>query len=47
MLELRLTCEHCHRSLPPNSLEACICGVDLVAYAQLVAIINALPPEQR
>jgi uncharacterized protein len=28
MLELRPTCEHCHRSLPPNSLEARICSYE-------------------
>jgi uncharacterized protein len=25
MLELRPTCEHCNKSLPPDSLEARIC----------------------
>ena len=25
MLELRPTCEHCNKALPPNSLEAMIC----------------------
>jgi hypothetical protein len=25
MLEFRLTCEHCNKPLPPNSLEAHIC----------------------
>jgi hypothetical protein len=32
MLELRPTCEHCNKALPPNSLEARICtyGMDVL-----------------
>jgi hypothetical protein len=28
MLELRPTCEHCNKSLPPASSEACICSFE-------------------
>jgi hypothetical protein len=28
MLELRPTCEHCNRALPPESLEAMICSFE-------------------
>lgn len=28
MLELRPTCEHCNKSLPPNSTEAMICSFE-------------------
>jgi len=28
MLELRPTCEHCHRALPPDSTEARICSYE-------------------
>lgn len=28
MLELRPTCEHCNKSLPPNSNEAMICSFE-------------------
>ncbi len=28
MLELRPTCEHCNRELPPDSLEAMICSYE-------------------
>ncbi|MEE2730701.1 MAG: DUF1272 domain-containing protein [Pseudomonadota bacterium] len=28
MLELRPTCEHCNKPLPPNSLEAMICSYE-------------------
>ena len=28
MLELRPTCEHCNRKLPPDSLEAMICSFE-------------------
>jgi uncharacterized protein len=37
MLELRPTCEHCHRSLPPNSLEARICSYECTFCATCVA----------
>ena len=28
MLELRPSCEHCNKLLPPNSIEAKICGYE-------------------
>jgi uncharacterized protein len=28
MLELRPTCEHCNKTLPPDSLEARICAYE-------------------
>lgn len=36
MLELRPTCEHCNRSLPPDSLEARICSYECTFCATCV-----------
>ena len=36
MLELRPTCEHCNRALPPNSLEARICTYECTFCATCV-----------
>ena len=36
MLELRPTCEHCNKSLPPDSLEARICSYECTFCATCV-----------
>jgi hypothetical protein len=36
MLELRPTCEHCDRTLPPDSLEARICSYECTFCADCV-----------
>jgi len=36
MLELRPTCEHCHRALPPDSTEARICSFECTFCAACV-----------
>jgi hypothetical protein len=36
MLELRPTCEHCNRALPPHSLEARICSYECTFCAACV-----------
>src|SRR5258706_833669 len=37
MLELRPTCEHCNRTLPPESTEAMICSFECTFCAGCVA----------
>jgi hypothetical protein len=37
MLELRPTCEHCNRALPPGSLEARICSYECTFCVMCVA----------
>ena len=37
MLELRPTCEHCNRALPPESAEARICSFECTFCASCVA----------
>lgn len=39
MLELRPTCEHCNKLLPPDSLEARICTYECTFCADCVATI--------
>src|SRR5262245_21021492 len=39
MLELRPTCEHCQRPLPPNSPEARICSYECTFCASCVELI--------
>ena len=36
MLELRPTCEHCNKSLPPDSVEAMICSYECTFCKQCV-----------
>lgn len=36
MLELRPTCEHCNKDLPPNSTEAMICSYECTFCQQCV-----------
>lgn len=39
MLELRPTCEHCNKPLPPDSLEALICSYECTFCAACVETI--------
>ena len=39
MLELRPTCEHCNRALPPDSGEAMICSFECTFCADCVASV--------
>ena len=39
MLELRPTCEHCNKPLPPASLEARICSYECTFCADCVATV--------
>lgn len=39
MLELRPTCEHCNRPLPPESLDARICSYECTFCADCVATV--------
>lgn len=41
MLELRPTCEHCHRALPPASTEAFICSYECTFCATCVTQVLA------
>jgi uncharacterized protein len=45
MLELRPTCEHCNKPLPPNSTEAAICTFECTFCTRCVAevIENVCP----
>jgi hypothetical protein len=39
MLELRPTCEHCNKALPPDSLEARICSYECTFCASCVEAV--------
>ena len=39
MLELRPTCEHCNKPLPPDSVEARICSYECTFCAQCVDVV--------
>ena len=39
MLELRPTCEHCNKPLPPNALEARICSYECTFCASCVETV--------
>lgn len=45
MLEIRPTCEHCDRNLPPNSIEARICSYECTFCATCVdkVLFNVCP----
>ena len=45
MLELRPTCEHCNKALPPDSTEACICSYECTFCAACVetVLFNVCP----
>jgi hypothetical protein len=44
MLELRPTCEHCNRPLPPNSTEARICSYECTYCAACVELLGNVCP---
>ena len=45
MLELRPTCEHCNKSLPPDSIEARICSYECTFCAGCVEhVLNNVCP---
>jgi hypothetical protein len=44
MLELRPTCEHCNRPLPPHSTEACICSYECTFCAACVELLGNVCP---
>lgn len=45
MLELRPTCEHCNKRLPPNSLEARICSYECTFCSKCTdSILNNVCP---
>ncbi|MEZ4630188.1 MAG: DUF1272 domain-containing protein [Deinococcales bacterium] len=44
MLELRPTCEHCNKALPPASLEARICTYECTFCADCVEILQNVCP---
>lgn len=44
MLELRPTCEHCNKPLPPASLEARICTYECTFCAACVDILDNVCP---
>ena len=43
MLELRPTCEHCNRALPPQSTEARICSYECTFCASNTVLGNVCP----
>lgn len=44
MLELRPSCEHCQRALPPESTEACICSFECTFCRDCVAQLDGTCP---
>jgi hypothetical protein len=44
MLELRPSCEHCNRDLPPDSLEARICSFECTFCASCVELLGNVCP---
>lgn len=44
MLELRPTCEHCDKALPPASTEAMICSFECTFCNDCVALIDNVCP---
>ena len=44
MLELRPTCEHCNRSLPPHSPDARICSYECTFCAACVELLGNVCP---
>jgi len=43
-LELRPSCEHCNKALPPNSTEARICSFECTFCAACVALLGNVCP---
>jgi hypothetical protein len=44
MLELRPTCEHCNRSLPPHSVDAMICSFECTFCKGCVDLLGNVCP---
>jgi len=44
MLELRPTCEHCNKALPPASTEAMICSFECTYCRDCVALLHDVCP---
>ncbi|WP_267225478.1 DUF1272 domain-containing protein [Dyella silvae] len=44
MLELRPTCEHCNKALPPASTEAMICTYECTFCSDCVALLENVCP---
>ncbi len=44
MLELRPSCEHCNKALPPNSLEAMICTFECTFCCACVELLQNVCP---
>lgn len=44
MLELRPTCEHCNKILPPDSIEARICSYECTFCAGCVELLHNVCP---
>ncbi|WP_130620707.1 DUF1272 domain-containing protein [Dyella amyloliquefaciens] len=44
MLELRPTCEHCNKALPPASTEAMICSFECTFCRDCVALLQDVCP---
>ena len=44
MLELRPTCEHCNKALPPNSTDARICSFECTFCAACVELLGNVCP---
>lgn len=44
MLELRPTCEHCNKALPPASTEAMICSFECTYCRDCVALLQDVCP---
>ncbi|HEY9132140.1 MAG TPA: DUF1272 domain-containing protein [Dyella sp.] len=44
MLELRPTCEHCNRALPPASTEAMICSFECTFCRDCVELLHNVCP---
>ena len=44
MLELRPTCEHCNKSLPPHAVDARICSYECTFCAACVELLSNVCP---
>jgi hypothetical protein len=44
MLELRPTCEHCNKALPPSSTQAMICSFECTYCRDCVALLQDVCP---
>ena len=41
MLDLRPSCEHCNKALPPHAMDACICSFECTFCAACVSTVLA------